>query len=120
MPSTSRYTLGSAASATSGWRPRRGTSTGPGRLGEEFSDDLRLVLNDLGWGDGPGRTIELTTPPDVLRRVISRVQASAIGQRESEEPEWARARDQEEHSRLVVEACETVMQGLDASEQSAG
>lgn len=85
-----------------------------GRLGQEFSDDLRLVLNDLGWGGGPGRTIDLTTPPDVLRRVIGRVQASALGQRKSEEPEWARARDREEHNRLVIEACETVLAGLEA------
>ena len=85
-----------------------------GRLGQEYSDDLRLLLNDLGWGSGPGRSIELTTPPDVLRRVISRLQSSAFGQRKSEEPEWLRAREQEEHNRLVVEACETVLAGLDA------
>jgi hypothetical protein len=83
------------------------------RLGQEYSDDLRLVLNDLDWGEGADRTIELTTPPDVLRRVISRLQASAAGQRESEEQEWRRARDQEEHNRLVTEACQTVLAGLE-------
>jgi hypothetical protein len=35
------------------------------RLGREYSDELRLVLDDLGWGDGPGvEAIELTTEPD--------------------------------------------------------
>ncbi len=91
-----------------------------GRLGQEFSDDLRLVLTDLGWGAGHGRTIELKTPPEVLLRIVGRLHTNAAGQQKSEEPEWARARDQEEHNRLVFEACETVMQGLDASEQSAG
>ncbi len=85
-----------------------------GRLGREYSDDLRLLLDDLGWGSGPGRTIELTTPSDVLRRIVKRLQASAIGQRESEEPDWARARALEEHNRLVVEACEEVLAGLEA------
>ena len=88
------------------------------RLGQEFSDDLRLILDDLGWGDGPGRSIELTTPPAVLRRVVSRVQATALGQRANEEPEWARARDLEEHNRLVVEACQTVLAGLEGGEPS--
>lgn len=88
------------------------------RLGQEYSDDLCLVLNDLGWGRGPGRSIELTTPPEVLRRVVGRLQAVAAGQRESEEPEWARARELEEHNRLVVEACETVMAALE-TESSA-
>jgi hypothetical protein len=84
-----------------------------GRLGQEYSDELRLVLNDLGWGEGPGRTIELTTPTDVLGRVASRLQASATSQRQSEESEWARVRDREEHNHLVIEACKTVLAGLD-------
>jgi hypothetical protein len=38
------------------------------RLGRAYSDDLRLVLDDLGWDDGPPlAAIELTTPSDVLR-----------------------------------------------------
>ncbi len=84
-----------------------------GRLAQEYSDDLRLVLNDLGWDDGIGRTIELTTPPDVLRRVLNRMQDSAAGQRASEEREWSRSREMEERSRLVIEACQTVLAGLD-------
>jgi hypothetical protein len=84
-----------------------------GRLGRGYSDDLRLILNDLGWGGGLGRTIELTTPPEVLRRVISRLQDSAAGQREGEEAEWARTREMEERHRLVAEACQTVLAGLE-------
>jgi hypothetical protein len=85
------------------------------RLGREYSDDLQLVLDDLGWGNGPGRAIELTTAPDVLRRVISRLQDSAAGQRASEEPEWTRSRDMEERNRLVSEACQIVLAGLDGA-----
>src|SRR5215475_10649500 len=73
-----------------------GDFTTADRLGREYTDDLRLVLDDLGWGHGPGRTIELTAPPDVLQRVASRLQDSAAGQRRSEEPEWARSHEMEE------------------------
>lgn len=82
------------------------------KLGEEYADDLRLILDDLGWGEGPGRSIELSAPPDVLRRVFNRLLATAAGQRLSEEPEWAETREQEERIRLVTEACETVLADL--------
>jgi hypothetical protein len=38
------------------------------RIGREYSDDLRLLLDDLGVGDGGGGPVELTVPPEVLRR----------------------------------------------------
>lgn len=85
------------------------------RLGREYSDDLRLILDDLGWGEGPGRNIELKAPPDVLRRVFDRLREAAAKQRSSEEPEWAEARELEDRNRLVAEACDTVLAGLDAS-----
>ena len=84
------------------------------RLGMEYSDELRLVSQDLGWGPGPGRSIDLTTPPDVLRRVFSRMRDIAASQRASEEPEWVEARDLEERNRLVTEVCQHVLAGLDA------
>jgi hypothetical protein len=83
------------------------------RLGMEYSDELRLVSEDLGWGRGPGRSIDLTTPPDVLRRVFSRMRDIAASQRASEEPEWIEARDLEERNRLVTEACQQVLAGLE-------
>lgn len=86
------------------------------RLGREYSDDLRLVLDDLGWGDGPGRTIELTTPPDVLRRVFGRLRDTAASQRLSEESEWAELRAFVERNELVTEASEAVLADLDAGE----
>ncbi|HEX2391981.1 MAG TPA: hypothetical protein VHI77_03585 [Solirubrobacterales bacterium] len=45
-------------------------------LGHAFADDLRLLLEDLGWPDREelpsGGRVELTMPPDDLRRVIER------------------------------------------------
>ena len=71
-----------------------GDFEGATKLGEEYADDLRLILDDLGWGEGLGRSIELSAPPDVLRRVFNRLLATAAGQRLSEEPEWAETREQ--------------------------
>ena len=88
------------------------------RLGREYSDDLRLLGDDLGWGEGHARSIELTAPPDVLRRVFRRLRETAASQRQSEEPEWAEIRELQHRNLLVTEACETVLAGLDASEES--
>ncbi len=66
------------------------------RLASEYSDDLRL-LNDLGFGDGHGEPVELTAPPEVLRRVLPRM------------------RDLAERNRLVAEACEAVLADIDSA-----
>lgn len=83
------------------------------QLGREYSDDLRLLLDDLGWGKGQGRSIELTAPPDVLRRVFDRLRATAASQQLSEESELAEFSAFVERNQLVAEACETVLAGLD-------
>jgi hypothetical protein len=83
------------------------------KLGQEFSDDIRLILDDLGWGEGPGRSIDLTAPADVLARVFGRLREQAAGDRESHSAEWAEARDLEERTRLVSEVCDTVLADLD-------
>lgn len=86
------------------------------RLAREYSDDLRLLLDDLGWGDGLGRSIELTTPPDVLRRIFSRLREIAASQRVSEQAEWAELQAFVELYELVAEACQTVLAGLETDE----
>lgn len=84
------------------------------RLGREYSDELRLVHDDLGWGDGPHEeTIRLAAPADVLRRVFGRLRESAMGERAQSAPRWAESRKHEERNRLVFEACEAVLGGLD-------
>lgn len=84
------------------------------RLGREYSDDLRLILDDLGWGDRPGTAaIELTTPPDVLRRVFGRLRDSASGERDQQQKEWVESRELEERNRLVGEACQVVLAALE-------
>jgi hypothetical protein len=88
------------------------------RLGREYSDELRLVLDDLGWGDGPGaETIELTSAPEVLRRVFGRMCESAAGERARRQAGWIETRQLAERNRLVGEACEAVLTGLDAEDR---
>lgn len=87
------------------------------RLGREYSDELRLLLDDLGLGDGPtGGTIELTSPPDVLRRVFGRLGESAATERAKQEPGWQESRALEDRNRLVAEACQLVLTALDTEE----
>jgi hypothetical protein len=88
-----------------------------GRLGREYSDELRLVLDDLGWGDGRGnQDIELRTDSDVLRRVFSRLRDSTAGERAAQATSWAEGRALDHRNRLVGEACATVLEALgDAS-----
>jgi hypothetical protein len=79
------------------------------RVAREFSDDLRLILDDLGWGAGGGKPLELTSPPDVLRRVCTRLRAKAEAQRKTEEEERAESRQREEQTQRVLETCRRVL-----------
>jgi hypothetical protein len=79
------------------------------RVGREFSDDLRLILDDLGWGTGSGEPLELVTPPDVLRRVCTRLRGRAEALRETEEEERAESRQREEQTQRVLETCRRVL-----------
>lgn len=83
------------------------------RLGREHADDLRLVLDDLGWGDGPSaKAVELTTPPDILQRVFSRLLDRASSQVMDLEEERAKAQTLERHNRLVMDTCRHVLTSL--------
>lgn len=50
------------------------------RLALAYADELRFIAEDIGWGDDPpGDPIELTTPPEVLQRVLGRLRAARNG-----------------------------------------
>jgi hypothetical protein len=83
------------------------------RIGRDYCDDLRLLLDDLGIGDGDGKPVALVTPPDVLRRILPRLRERAERHSASLEPEWDEARSVKERNRLVSEACEAVLADLD-------
>ena len=55
-------------------------------LADEFGDYLRLLADDLGWGEIPSGTIELSSPADLIQRAAKRLRAMAqAGDREMEE-----------------------------------
>ncbi|MGC1165973.1 MAG: hypothetical protein WA862_07690 [Solirubrobacterales bacterium] len=85
------------------------------RIGREYSDDLRLLLDDLGIGDGSGEPVELTSPPEVLRRVLPRLRQLALNYTASLQPEMVEVQEVSERNRLVSEACEAVLGALDRS-----
>lgn len=86
------------------------------RLGTAFSDDLRIVTQDLGWGPRrESEPVELTSPPDVLRRALSRWRDALLGLDAAEEGERDALREEHERNHLVVEACRSVLAELDSA-----
>jgi hypothetical protein len=89
-------------------------------FGRNYSDDLRLILDDLGWGegsdDGP-RAVHLSTPSDVLRRVLARLRDGATDRGERAALELSSVRGDVDHSRLVVETCDSALACIEAGEK---
>lgn len=86
------------------------------RLGMAFSDDLRIVSQDLGWGPRRSNSpVELTSPPDVLRRAMSRWRDALLGLDAAEEDDRESLRQRQEQNHDVVEACRSILATLDAT-----
>lgn len=81
-------------------------------VAREFGDYLILILEDLGWGGSGGEPLELTSPPEVLRRVCARMQARAEAEQEREEAERAESLEREERTRQVLSTCRRVLEEL--------
>jgi hypothetical protein len=90
------------------------------RIGREYSDDLRLLLDDLGIGDGNGKPVELSTPSEVLRRVLPRLRRLALDYTASLKPVMVEVQGVSERNRLVSEACEAVLADLDDTPTGSG
>jgi hypothetical protein len=89
------------------------------RLAREYSDDLRLLLDDLGLGNQDREPVELTAPPALLRRVLPRLRKLADRHTSGLKSELAEAVQIVERNRLVSEACEAVLVGLDQLETAS-
>jgi hypothetical protein len=88
------------------------------RIGREYADDLRL-LDDLGIGDGNGHSVELTAPPEVLRRTLPRLRERATGHMSGLEREMAEVFEVKDRNGLVAGACAAMLAALDSSASSA-
>ena len=79
------------------------------KLADEFADYLRLLADDLGWGEVPSGTIELKSSSDLIRRAAKRLRHMAqAGDREMEETrtsleEWT------ERNNLVLRTCDQLL-----------
>jgi hypothetical protein len=86
-------------------------------LGRAFADDLRLLLDDLGWPDRsehpPDGLVELTMPPDDLRRVIERLREEATELFVATLPRSDDEREVLRRTGLAVEACARVLGAID-------
>lgn len=82
------------------------------RLADEFADYLRLLVDDLGWGEMRSGTVELDSPPELVRRTAQRLRLLAEdGDGEMEEArtsiqEWDR------RSELVRRTCDQLLEEL--------
>ena len=85
------------------------------QIGREYSDDLRLLLDDLGIGDGNGEPVELTAPPELLRRALPRLRRTAVGHTAALEREAAEVGDLKDRNSLIATACESVLSELDSA-----
>ena len=82
------------------------------RIGRDYCDDLRLLLDDLGLGEGDGQPVELSSAPELLRRILPRMRKQADDYTASLEPEAIEVHEITERNRLVSQACEAVLSGL--------
>lgn len=85
------------------------------RLGQEFCDELHLVMDDLGWGetrgDGP---VELTSPPETLRRVFERLREAAEDENSGLGQAPEAAEGVEEENQEIQTLCDRALAALDA------
>ncbi len=83
------------------------------RLALAYSDELRVIAEDLGWGDSaPSDPLELKTPPEVLQRVFGRLRGIALGLHASEEKERSALCQSQRQNQLVIETCDQVLASL--------
>lgn len=91
------------------------------RLGRQVCDELHLLLDDLGWGDTRGEDpVELTTAPEVVRRVVEFLRDQAEAEAVTEGREREEAQSAEGENREVREACDGVLDQLDRLPASTG
>ena len=79
------------------------------KLADEFADYLRLLADDLGWGEVPSRTIELKSPSDLIRRAAERLRHMVqAGDLEMEEMR-ASVQEWTERNNLVLRTCDQLL-----------
>jgi hypothetical protein len=78
-------------------------------LGLEFSDLLRFVCSDLGWGERAEESVPLSTPPDVLSHAVEVVRDLAKSDGAHFEAEKRDAEAQENEARYLQRTCDRLL-----------
>jgi hypothetical protein len=79
------------------------------RLAQEFSDDLRFIADDLSFGPAPASEIRLRTPPEVLARLLPRLERQAADAERADEEDRRSAVRAQAQNRAIREACQSVL-----------
>jgi hypothetical protein len=82
------------------------------KLGQEFSDLLRFVCSDLGWGERGEETLSLSTPHDVLTRSAEAIRDLARCDVKQFESERQAAEELEKEAHYLQQACERILGDL--------
>lgn len=90
------------------------------RLAREVSDDLQLILDALGWGEtSSDGVVELTLPPEQLRRTFSRLHERAVEQREASSRGSTETQPLYERALIVIETCDEVLEMIGSNAEAA-
>lgn len=87
------------------------------QVGQEFADFLRFLSEDIGWGEQEGGEHVLTSPPDLLHRVIGRLHAVALVDREAHERDRDEAGEDAAEAKQLQDACERILGSVDADKR---
>lgn len=83
------------------------------RLGRRVSDALRLIVDGgLGWGTRAAGPVELTLPPEDLRRIFGNLRRNAVSLYESMRPEQEEVEAEWAEIKQVRETCGEVLEQL--------
>jgi hypothetical protein len=83
------------------------------RLGRRVSDALRLIVDGgLGWGTRAAGPVELTLPPEDLRRIFSNLRRNAATLYEAMRPEQEEVAAEWAEIKQVRETCGEVLEQL--------
>ena len=91
------------------------------RLGRQVCDELRLVLDDLGWGERRGEEpIELTTPVEAVRRVVGFLADQARAEDAAEGRERKAMQAEADENSEVKSMCNCLVEALGGPESREG
>lgn len=91
------------------------------RLSRQVRDELQLILDDLGWGETRGEgPVELTSPPDVVRRLAVFLRDLASAEDVDEREERQEIKVAEAENREVRELCDRLLAALDGAPAAPG